>query len=156
MDHKGPGWLLVTFPAMFATFLGTFPRDMWPWGCQEQGGGGRGTPHPSGAQGEANPARWAGPREKCGRICNAPVSIFHFSEHEVSSEWKTRNPNPPVSVLCLPRGSSNSSPWPSLLSFPLYNLLNSGISMATTACCGQDSTHSVFLLGADTQSRGCS
>lgn len=40
----------------------------------------------------------------------------------------------PLSISRLPRGSSNSFLWPSLLNFPLFNLLNKQISMDTAAC----------------------
>lgn len=39
----------------------------------------------------------------------------------------------PLSISRLPRGSSNSFLWPSLLNFPLFNLLNKQISMDTAA-----------------------
>lgn len=81
---------------------------------------------------------------RCRRPCNTPANIFHSSEQTVLNEkleilhvyifiYFLKKKNTPVSMLCLPRGSSNSSPWPSLLNFPLYNLLNSRISMVTRA-----------------------
>lgn len=110
-----------------------------------RGGGGRGTPHhcSTHSTGRGQPGKV---RQDCKRNVAGSANIFHISEQKVCSEWKIRNvtclrgffskknPNSPVSLLCLPRGSSNSSPWPSLLSFALYNLLTSKISMVTTAC----------------------
>lgn len=65
--------------------------------------------------------------------------------HAYMFALKKTQPNSSVSLLCLPRGSSNSSLWPSLLSFPLYNLVNSRISMVTTAV-DRTQAHCAFLL----------
>lgn len=114
------------------------------------GGGGRGTPHHSSTHGTGRGRSGKVRQDHKRNVAELamPLQTFSTSQSRKSAVneklemshahmfFFKKKTNPPVSLLCLPRGSSNSSPWPSLLNFPLYNLLNSRISTVTTACYG--------------------
>lgn len=161
-------WPLAAFPATFSPYLGIFPQSVWIQDCKEQflwdeGAEGHPTTAAPAGRGEAISARRGGTTNEMWETLQHPCKYFPHLRAD-SAEWKVRNftfffflrKNPPVSMPCLPRGSSNSSPWPPLLNFPLYNLLNSRISMVTRARYWYASNILYIFAGEmQTQSRSC-